>query len=511
MPSTANKRIAKNTLFLYIRMLLVMAVNLYTVRAVLNILGVDDYGINNVVGGVVTMFSFLTGVMVSASQRFFAFELGKKDFTKLNNYFNLTLWCYLIIAIVVLFLAETIGLWFLHSKMIIPLNRMSAAEWVFQFSVLSFMIQMVVIPYNSVIIAREQMNIYAYVSIVEVLLKLAIVYILTVFTFDKLKLYSVLTCSVIFFTSSFYILYCNRKFSESKITFYWNKNMFYELISYCGWNLFGALSAVLRSQGINLLLNLFFNPTINAARAIAFQVNNAINQFINNFFQAVRPQITKQYATGEKENFMILIFRSSRFCYYLILFFAIPLLLETPYILKLWLKEIPEYTILFTRLVIITAIIESVSYPLMSAIQATGKMKWYQICTGGLLLLNLPISYLFLKLSYPPQITMIISIIIAVFSQIFRVFFSRELFHMSIKGYLRNVISLISKVTVLSFLIPITESFLLSPGLLRLIIIIITSIITCILSIYFVGITQIEQKMIQSVLLKKIKSQFSPK
>ena len=208
---------------------------------------------------------------------------------------------------------------------------------------------------------------------------------------------------------------------------------------------------------------------------------------------------------------MILIFRSSRFCYYLILFFAIPLLLETPYILKLWLKEIPEYTILFTRLVIITAIIESVSYPLMSAIQATGKMKWYQICTGGLLLLNLPISYLFLKLSYPPQITMIISIIIAVFSQIFRVFFSRELFHMSIKGYLRNVISLISKVTVLSFLIPITESFLLSPGLLRLIIIIITSIITCILSIYFVGITQIEQKMIQSVLLKKIKSQFFPK
>lgn len=339
MPSTANKRIAKNTLFLYIRMLLVMAVNLYTVRAVLNILGVEDYGINNVVGGVVTMFSFLTGVMVSASQRFFAFELGKKDFTKLNNYFNLTLWCYLIIAIVVLFLAETIGLWFLHSKMIIPLNRMSAAEWVFQFSVLSFMIQMVVIPYNSVIIAREQMNIYAYVSIVEVLLKLAIVYILTVFTFDKLKLYSVLTCSVIFFTSSFYILYCNRKFSESKITFYWNKNMFYELISYCGWNLFGALSAVLRSQGINLLLNLFFNPTINAARAIAFQVNNAINQFINNFFQAVRPPNHKTICDRRKRKLYDINFSLVQILLLLNIIFCNSIIIRNPLYTKIMAKR----------------------------------------------------------------------------------------------------------------------------------------------------------------------------
>lgn len=508
MPSIANKRIAKNTLFLYIRMLLVMAVNLYTVRAVLNILGVEDYGINNVVGGIVTMFSFLTGVMVSASQRFFAFELGKKNLKKLNNYFNLTLWCYLIIAVIVLLLAETVGIWFLHTKMIIPIERMSAAEWVFQFSIISFMIQMIVIPYNSVIIAREQMNIYAYVSIIEVLLKLAIVYILVVFSFDKLKLYSILTCIVSLLISSFYIIYCRHKFNETKLTLYWNKQMFYELVSYCGWNLFGALSAVLRSQGINILLNLFFNPTINAARAIAFQVNNAINQFINNFFQAVRPQITKLYATGEKENFITLIFRSSRFCYYLILFFAIPLLLETPYILGLWLKEVPEYTILFTRLVIVTAVVESISYPLMSAIQATGKMKWYQITTGGLLLLNLPISYLFLKLGFPPQVTMIVSIIIAVFSQIIRIIFAKGLFNMPVRNYINNVIFLILVVTILSFCLPITVLFILPSNLLRLTIIILTSTFTCIGSIYLVGITKNERQMLQSVLKEKIKSKF---
>lgn len=485
-------------------MLLIMAVNLYTVRAVLNILGVEDYGINNVVGGIVTMFSFLTGVMVSASQRFFAFELGRKDFEKLNNYFNLTLWCYVIIAVVVLFLAETVGLWFLYTKMIIPVERMAAAEWVFQFSIISFMIQMILIPYNSIIIAREKMNIYAYVSVVEVLLKLGVVYMLLIFSFDKLKLYSVLNCSVSLVISLFYILYCKCKYSETKLTLYWNKSMFYELISYCGWNLLGALSAVLRSQGINILLNLFFNPTINAARAIAFQINNAINQFVNNFFQAVRPQITKLYAIGEKENFVILIFRSSRFCYYLILFFAIPLLLETPYILGLWLKIVPEYTILFTRLVIITAIVESISYPLMSAIQATGKMKWYQITTGGLLLINLPISYIFLKLGFPPQVTMIVSIVLALFSQISRVFFAKILFGMSIRKYMNNVVFLILSVTIPSLFFPMLLLWITPSSFLRLTATILLSTLVCFNGIYFLGITKNERQIVKLLILKKM-------
>lgn len=508
MSATINNKIAKNTFFLYIRMLLVLAVNLYTVREVLSILGVENYGIQNVVGGVVTMFSFLTGVMVSASQRFFAFELGKKDFVKLNQYFNLTIWCYVIIAFIVLLFAETIGWWFLHTEMVIPAERMSAAEWVFQFSIVSFMIQMMVIPYNSIMIAREKMNIYAYVSIVEVILKLAIVYLLLVLDFDKLKAYATLNCCAIFVISFFYITYSQRKYSETRLTLFWDKKMFRELASYSGWNLLGALSGVLRSQGINILLNIFFNPTVNAARAIAFQVNNSINQFVNNFFQAVRPQITKQYAAGELEQFMLLVFRSSRFCCYLMFFFAIPLLLETPYVLNLWLDKIPEYTVLFTRLVIITAVVESISYPLMTAIQATGIMKWYQICTGGLLLLNLPISYLFLKFDYPPQITMIVSIVIAIFSQLARIIFSKKLLGMSVKRYSVDVLSKILLVFFFSFLLPMAFYCLFSSGFLRLFIVVVGSVLSCAFSVYFIGITQVERSALQSVFQKKIVSIF---
>ncbi len=504
MPTENNKRIAKNTLFLYMRMLLIMAVNLYTISVVLKIIGVEDYGIYNVVGGIVTMFSFITGTMVSASQRFFSFELGRENHVKLNQYFNVSIYCYLIIAFIILLFAETVGLWFLKTQMLIPPIRASAAGWVYQFSIISLIITMVVIPYDSVIIAREKMNIYAYISIVEAVLKLAVIYLLVLFDFDKLKLYAVLTCSVTLVISMFYVIYCNKKFHESKLTFFWNRDMFKELMNFSGWSLFGGLASVFRNQGINVLLNIFFGPIVNAARGIAFQVSNTINQFLLNFYKAVQPQITKNYAAEEYQNMMSLVFRSSRFSYYLIFILSLPILIEMPYILKLWLHEIPAYTVLFTRLMLITILIESISYPLMTSIQATGRIKWYQIVVGGLLIINLPISYVFLKIGYQPEITMYISIILAVLAQGFRLFFMQRLLKMSIRTYLINVIIIISAVTLLSCILPTILHFIYNESFLRFCGVTICSFICCFIFIYIIGLQKEEKKYVNTFIRKRI-------
>tara|TARA_B110000091_G_scaffold213160_1_gene261762 strand:- start:383 stop:1846 length:1464 start_codon:yes stop_codon:yes gene_type:complete len=481
-----------------------MGVNLFTVRVVLKTLGVEDYGINNVVGGIVAMLSFFSSTMVSASMRFFTFELGRKNYTRLNQFFKLTIFSYLGFSVIILILAETVGLWFLKTQMVLPETRMSAAMWVYQFSIASFILYMFVVPYNSIIIAREKMHIYAYIGILEAILKLAVVFILVIFNGDKLKSYAVLLFLVTLIISLFYIIYCSYKYKECKLSFFWNSQMFKELISYSAWSLFGALAAMIKGQGINILLNVFFNPIVNAARAIAFTVNSAINLFVTNFYQAVRPQITKKYASGETQEMMKLVFISSRFCYYLMLSFAIPILIETPYILSLWLSEVPEYTILFTRLVIITTMIESLSYPLMTAVSATGKIKWYQTVTGGLLILNLPISYVLLKTGYPPEITMYVAMGIAVLSQISRMLFMKNMLKMSIDTYIKKIVFVIIIVTLLSWITPFVVYKIMNYGFVRLIIVTLCSFISSILVIYSVGITNDERHILNHFFYKKI-------
>lgn len=503
--SENNKRIAKNTLFLYVRMFIVMAVSLFTVRIVLNALGTEDYGIYNVVGGVVTMFSFLTSTLISASQRFFSYSLGKKDNLMLSRYFSMLFWCYLGLVLIIAFLAETIGLWFVTNKLTIPSERMSAAICVFQFAILSFAANILVIPYNSIIIAREKMNIYAVVGLMEVLIKLGIVYFLYISPIDKLKMYSLLMFISSTLVSTFYIAYGVKNFSECKIRFFWNTNIFKEVLNYSGWSLFGAISGVFRSQGINILLNIFFSPVVNTARAIAFQVNNAINQFVLNFYKAVQPQITKYYAASDEMEFMKLIFRSSRYCYYLILILSLPVLFEMPFILGLWLKNVPDGAVLFTRLVIITAIIDSMAYPLQTATAATGEIKWYQIVTGGLLIMNLPISWLFLRMGYPAEITMYIAIAIALISQLSRIMFSKHLINLSIKQYFNDVFCRILLISIFS-IIPI---HLLKQHLeVRLsssIIIILCSIGWTILIVYILGIPFSEKKALNKIIIGIVK------
>jgi O-antigen/teichoic acid export membrane protein/polysaccharide pyruvyl transferase WcaK-like protein len=416
-----------------------MLVSLYTVRIVLNTLGISDYGIYNVVGGIVTLFSFLSGTMASASQRFFAFELGRNDYIRLKQTFSLTFIIYIGIAIVIFLLAETVGLWFLNTQMTIPSERMNAANWVYQFSIFSFIMTVLTIPYNAVIIAREKMKVYAYVSIIDVILKLIIVYLLVLFSFDKLQLYAILTFSVTTIITFIYRTYCKKKFEECTYFFYWDKTKTKEMLSFALWNMIGTIANILRNQGINILLNIFFNPIVNAAQAIAYQINSALTNFTNNFYIATKPQITKLFSSGNIKEMHNLIYRSSKFAFYLMMILSIPLLVKTKYILSLWLANVPEYTVLFVQLVIINSLIEVFSQPLVSGIQANGNMKRYQTTVSIIYLLNLPVSYIILKIGYPPESTIIVSLILILLSFIPRLIICKQIVGISIQEYLIKV------------------------------------------------------------------------
>jgi O-antigen/teichoic acid export membrane protein len=470
-----NKRIAKNTLLLFFRMFLTLGVSLYTSRVVLKSLGVVDYGIYSVVGGVVIMFSFLNTSMASATQRFLTFELGKNDFEQLKKVFSMSLNIHVIIAITILILAETIGLWFLNSKLNIPLERMNAANWVYQFSILSFVVTVFSVPYNAVIIAHERMNVFAYVSVIEVTLKLLIVFSLVWFGYDKLKMYAILIFIVSIVIFSIYRIYCKRNYLETKYRFIWDRTLYNILLNYAGWNLFGNIAGIAMGQ-----------------------VNGAINGFVSNFQIALNPQIVKSYATNDKKYMHQLIFQGSKYSFFLLLILAMPILLETELILGWWLNTVPEYTVLFCRLVIINTLIDAISGPLMTAAQATGKIKKYQAVVGGLLLLILPLSYMFLKMGFDPQITLYVSITISTIALYARLWMLRFLINISIKKFFKEVIIIIIIVAFFSVILPLGLKLKLKEGFNSFLIIGITSVFSTCISIYFIGLTKQEIQFLKT-------------
>ena len=453
--SVNNKKIAKNTLFLYVRMLVVMGVGLYTVRAILNLLGVVDYGIYNVVGGVVSMFSFLNSTLATSSQRYFSIELAKGDKKRLNQWFCLNVSTFSIFILIFLIIAETIGLWFVNTQMTIPEERMYAANVVYQLSILSFCIHFFNIPYNALIIAHEKMNAFAYISIVEAFAKLGIVFILSIISWDKLIIYGILMFLTSCGVTSSYIIYNKIHFVESKFHPYWNKKEMSELLGFSGWHFLGTFSVIIRSQGINILLNIFFNPAVNAARAVAFQVYHAISQLSSNFFTAVKPQIYKSYAAGEKEALYKLIIRSTIMCSFLVSILIYPILANTPYILELWLKHVPHYAVVFTQLVLINGLIDATNGPTAAAALATGKIWKYELIVGGGILLNLPISYLALKLGAEPFVTMLVSIIISIIVAFLRAYLLSQMIGLPFRRY----VIMFSKLAVVSILIVLCVYF----------------------------------------------------
>lgn len=505
-----NKRIAKNTLLLYFRMLFLMAVSLYTSRVVLNALGIEDFGIYNVVGGVVAMFSVLSGSLSAAISRFITYELGKGNQENLNKIFSSAVTIQLGLAGIIILLAETIGIWFLNVKMNIPEVRMEAANWVFQFSILTFAINLISVPYNASIIAHEKMSAFAYISILEAVGKLFIAYLITITPMDKLIFYAILMCVVALIVRFTYGNYCKRHFCECTYHFIWDKQLLKSMFSFAGWNFIGASSAVLRDQGGNVVINLFCGPAVNAARGIAFQVNNAVNQFVVNFMTALNPQITKSYAAGDKGYMMTLIFQGARLSFYMLLLLSLPILVNTHYILALWLKIVPEHAVLFVQLILIFALSESISQPLITAMLATGKIRNYQIIVGGLQMMNLPISYILLRLGYFPEVVIVIAICISQCCLAARLILLRGMIGLSITKYLKNVYLNIIVVSIIAVILPLINAYYIKESFSNFIFISLIAVICTFSSIYFIGCNNQEREFIHQK-LGTIKSKITRK
>lgn len=500
-----NARIAKNTFMLYIRMFFMMAISLYTSRVVLNTLGVEDFGIYNVVGGIVAMFGFINSSMTSATQRYITYALGKNDTNKLKIVFATALQIHLLISVMIIVMGEVVGLLFLYNKLQIPPERMNAAFWVLQCSIVAAVIMIVSVPYNALIIAHERMSAFAYISIVEAVLKLAIVYVLLIFSMDKLILYAFLLLTVQLLVRLCYTRYCHRHFIESKYSKGWNGKLFKEMTTFAGWSFFGNFAFVLYTQGLNMLLNIFFGPVVNAARGIAVQVQGAVQSFAGNFQMAINPQITKNYASGNLSQMHNLMFRSARFSFYLLMYMTLPIMLEAHFVLVLWLKIVPDYTVVFVQLMLLITLLNPLASPCTIASQATGQVKRFQLIVGGILLLILPFSYLALKLGAPAYAVFIVHFIIEVVAVFARMLVLRNMINLPIVGYFREIYFPIILVSLASVVIPVLEHNYMDEGWLRLIVVGMTSVVTLSFSIYVLGLRGGEKAMVVEKVKQLIK------
>lgn len=497
--SVNSKRIAKNTALLYIRMIFLMLISLYTSRVVLEALGVEDYGIYNVVGGVVAMFTSIATTLSTSISRFITFELGGGDQNRLRRVFLTSLLIQLIMSVIIIVLVETIGLWFLEYKMIIPLDRIVAAKSVLHLSTVALVISLISIPFNATIVAHERMAAFAYISIFDAVGKLLIAYFIVKSPIDSLVFYSVMISVISLFICIIYVIYCNRNFHECrKVRFIFDRLLFKEMFSFAGWNFIGTTSSIFRDQGGNILLNIFCGPAVNAARGVAIQVSNAITSFSTNFMTALNPQITKSYASGDMDYMMKLIFQGSRLSFYLLLMLSLPIIISTSYILNLWLIDVPTFTVIFVQLVLVFGMCDAISKPLITAMFATGNIKSYQITVGAITILNLPISYVLLKLSFPPFIIFVVSIFITLVALFVRIYMLRSMIGLSMKRFIKDVLLNILLVSIFSFVLSFLFRGLFNEDLSGFIIASILSVISTLSTIYFIGCNRNEKVFVNS-------------
>lgn len=484
-------------------MLLLMVISLYTSRVVLNSLGIDDYGIYSVVGGVVAMFSIVSGSLSASISRYITIELGKGSEESIHKVFCTSINVQFALIAIVLFLMETIGIWFLNNKMIIPSQSIVAANWVFQFSVITFCFNLWSVPYNATIIAHEKMSAFAYISVFDAIAKLIIAFAITVIPKDKLIYYGLLSLIVSIIQRFLYTSYCSRNFKECKYKLLVDKATSKEMFGFAGWNFIGASAVVLRDQGGNILLNLFFGPVVNAARGIAMSVNSAVYGFVSNFMVALNPQITKNYATGDYDYMFKLAFQGARLSFYILLILALPIIVTTPYLLHLWLGIVPEYASNFVRLVLIFTMSESLASPLITIMLATGRIRNYQILVGGIQLLNLPLSYIGLKMGMPPETVFIVAITTSILSEFARLIMLKKMVGLSIRIFLTKVYFNVIIVSLISSVLPILAlSLIQNLTIVSFITICIVSLISSILTIYFVGCDFNDRAIVRTNVIK---------
>ena len=503
-----TKRIAKNTLMLYVRMLFGMLVSLYTSRVVLNTLGVEDYGIYNVVGGFVAMFSIISSSLSASVSRFLTFELGKGDKKRLKEIFSTSLLIHAVLAGVIFILAESIGVWFLNTQMTIPEERLYAANWVFQASVVSFMFGLFSTPYNASIVSHERMNAFAYIGILDTVLRLLVVLFIAYvpWRFDRLIVYAFLLVAISVFLQSIYWRYCRKHFEECKLELRFSKVCWKEMSAFAGWNFIGATSALLKNQGVNVLLNLFLGPTVNAARGISMSVNVAVGGFAANFMTAINPQITKSYASGDKTYLFSLVERGGRFSFYILLLFALPVIFEADFVLTLWLKHYPEHTVNFVRLVLLLSLCDVMSDTLITLQLATGKIRNYQLVIGSLQLMIFPVSYFCLKVDLPPESTFITAIFFSLLCLFLRLVFLRKMVGLPVRHFLYNVCCNVLFVLIIASVLPSLLYFNMQDGWLRFLTITVLSFICVGLTVFFIGCDAAERRfIIEKIRLIKIK------
>ena len=503
--SESNKRIAKNTALLYVRMLFTMGVGFYTSRIILDALGFVDYGIYNVVGGIVSTLSILNGSMAGATQRWITIALGKENLEYLKKVFTIGVTAQVIIAVLVFVIIETLGLWYLYTYAVIPEDRMSASFWVFQISAFTTVLSILNVPFMGAIMAHEKMGAFAMFSIIDVVMKLVICYAVYVTTSDKLIVYAALLMGTYLINFGIQQVYCYKKFEEARFKLGWDKQILKEMWSLAFWSMSGNIAYIGYSQGITLLINLFFGPAMNAAASIASQAGNIINQFSSNFQTAMNPQITKNYAKEQFKEMHDLVFRSAKFSYFLMLIFVVPLFFEANLLLSVWLKEVPDHSVYFMRLGLFISMFMAVRNPLIVSAQANGNLKNYQFVVIPILLLVTPVSYVILKLGGIPETTsyvMLVIIIIAVFASAYML---RNMIHLNFMDFVKTVMLKILLVTLVAFSLPTLVYFLLEEGLVRFLVLGTISVITCTASIYKIGLTASERTFVVSMITSRIK------
>lgn len=498
--SSQTRRIARNTLMLYVRMLVLMLVGLYTSRVVLDALGENDFGIYDVVGGVVAMFTIISGSLNSAISRFITFELGKTDGQRLNKVYSTAVLIQLVIAAVVVSVAEPVGLWFISNEMTIDPSRIPAARTVLHFSLASFVINMMSVPQMASITAHEKMSAYAYIGLLDGFLRLGAAVLISRSSSDRLVLYAALMTMTVLLVRMAYGLYCRRYFPECRFRMVRDLSLVREMFSFAGWNFIGVSAGVLRDQGGKILINIFTGPAVNAARGVALQLSGAVQGFVTNFMTAVNPQITKSYAAGDREYMYFLISKSSRMSYYLLFVLALPVLFNTGYLLDLWLKDVPSHSELFVQLFLIFTLSESLSNPLITAQLATGNIRNYQLVVGGLQLLNIPLSYVFLKLGAVPEVTVMVAVAISQICLFARLFMLRGMIGLPARDFLKKVYLNVIAVSAAALVVPLAAD----PALPDTFSGFAASVMICVcsagLSVMFIGLRASERRELASML-----------
>lgn len=500
--SKDTKRIAKNTLFLYFRMFLLMAVGLYTSRITLQALGVDDYGVYSVIGGFVMMFGMLSGSLSNAISRFILVELGRNNQQRLQTVFSSSVSVQIILAVIVFVLAEIIGCLFLFYKMNIDPERINAAFWVLQCSILTFCLGLAYVPYNATIIAHERMKAFAYISLLEAGLKLAVSFVLFLPLFDRLIVYAILLFVVQLLLRSIYVRYCTRNFSECRYSFHIDIKLLKEMSGFAGWNFFGESVQLLNNQGIDILINLHFGVVLNAAKGIANQVNTALQQFVVNFMTAITPQITKSYAANDKKYAFQLACIGSKFSFFLMFILALPVLMETDIILDLWLVETPDYAVSFIRWIIIGSLTKVIAQTMFTLQMAEGNIKKYQIIVSCIASLTFPLSCLAFYLNYPPMTPFIIYSVVSLINIFVRYYIVRGTTGFPFVDYIIGVVVRSFAAALVAVILPccVVECF--EPSYLRLIASIVTCLISAVIFAYFIGLSKLEQQMVIRQILR---------